>query len=313
MRCSLILVLVALALATPALCAQRHSGSPPTAPPRPAAAAAQPIVPVSSGMGPIQYVAVNYGVPAPQSLTRQLRADDDRTRAAALTAVGAPGEYLQRGHIGMPRSIQLEFAALSNNDDLDAILTVELDQHIVTAILVPDDSNWRRVATVSFATPFDDPRVTPSTFVHTARSFLQRGRYRVIFRADSTDPHGNYIENEAHLRVLGDKAMITMSFASASRDCNLAQTLTPGKRPDAGGCSVMRRWFTPDPADPFHHFNLVTGTGHMNAKEAADALGVSRTYETAHLHTFSCQPFSFSDGAMRFEPTANAVPCQAVK
>jgi len=312
MRCSLILV--ALALAAPAVCAQRHSGSPPTAPARPAAAAPQPIVPVSSGMGPLQYVAVNYGVPAPQSLTRQLRADDDRTRAAALSAVGAPGEYLARGHVGMPRSIQLEFAALSNNDDLDAILTVELDQHIVTAILVPDDSNWKRVATVSFATPFDDPHVTPSIFVHTARSFLQRGRYRVIFHADSTDPHGNYIENEAHLRVLGDKAMITMSFASASRDCNPGTAPAPaGKHPDASGCTVMRRWFTPDPADPYHHFNLVTGTGHLSAKEAADALGVSRTYETAHLHSFSCQPYTFSDGTMRFEPTANAGPCPVVK
>jgi hypothetical protein len=48
----------------------------------------------------------------------------------------------------MPRSIQLEFVALGTDDDLDALLTVELDQHIVTAILIPDDSNWRRIATV---------------------------------------------------------------------------------------------------------------------------------------------------------------------
>ena len=80
MRCSIILL--AVALGSVPLCAQRHSGSPPTAPARPAPP--QPIVPVSTGMGNIQVVQVNYGVPAPQSLTRQLRIDDERTRAAAF-------------------------------------------------------------------------------------------------------------------------------------------------------------------------------------------------------------------------------------
>src|ERR1700743_3835664 len=66
---------------------QRHSGgsSPPTAPP-PHAGGTGPVVAVSSGMGAIQYVAVNYGVPPPQALARQLRAEDERSRAAALSA-----------------------------------------------------------------------------------------------------------------------------------------------------------------------------------------------------------------------------------
>ena len=59
---------LALALAAAAVpaCAQRHSGitSPPTAPPPPQAAppAPAPIVAVSSGMGPLQFVQANAGM-----------------------------------------------------------------------------------------------------------------------------------------------------------------------------------------------------------------------------------------------------------
>jgi hypothetical protein len=257
-------------------------------------------------MGAIQFVAVNYGVPAPQSLTRQLRSDDERTRAAALSAIGVPGQYLQRGHTGWPHSIQLEFADLGSSDDLDAMLTVELDQHIVTAILTPDGDNWRRIATVFVADPFDDPRTTPATFAHTSRSELQKDRYQVIFRAVAADGKGGYTENEAHLRIFNNRAVITMSFTSASRDCSSAA----GKHADpAGGCNIVQRWLQPDPMDPVKHFNLVTATGHLTAHEAADVLANSRPYEFAHLRSFTCQPFLFSDTALRFEPTAASGAC----
>ncbi|AEU38114.1 hypothetical protein [Granulicella mallensis] len=306
------LIVLALALAAPVALAQRHSGSssPPTAPPGTPARPAngpQAITPASSGMGAIQFVAVNYGVPAPQSLTRQLRSDDDRTRAAALSAVGVPSQYLQRGHTGMPHSIQLEFADLGSSDDLDAMLTVEMDQHIVTAILMPDGDNWRRIATVFVADTFQDPRTTPATFAHTTRSLLQQDRYQAVFRALATDNKGNYTENEAHLRIFNNRAVITMNFASGARDCTSASV---GKRTDAaGGCNIVHRWLQPDPTDPAKHFTLVTATGHLSAHEAADPLGTSRAYEDAHLRNFSCQPFLFSDVALRFEPTAISGPC----
>jgi hypothetical protein len=123
---------------------------------------------------------VNYGVPAPQSLARQLEAEDDRTRSASLAAIGAPGQYLQRGHIPFAHSIQLDFVALGNTDELDAILTVELDQHLVSAILMPDNGNWKRIATMVFPTPFFDPTTNPGTFMRTARSFSQPNHYLAI-------------------------------------------------------------------------------------------------------------------------------------
>jgi hypothetical protein len=301
-----------LAVAALALCAetsavaQRHNGgsSPPTAPPATHNnKAPAPIVAASSGMGALQFAAVNYGVPAPQSLTRQLVIDDDRTRAAALSAIGAPGQYLVRGHIPYPHSIQLNFVALGNSDELDAILTVELDQHILSAILLPQDGNWRRIATVLYATPFNDPSTSPATFLRIDRSPQQSERYRAVFHALTPLPNGDYAENEAHLRVLNSRAVITMSFVNRARACATGHAHT--------GCDITRRWMQPDPADPSHRLTLVTATGHESSRNVADPLGTSVQIQDAHLRSFACQPFVFSDLTQHYEPVANSAPCTA--
>src|SRR5215469_18228119 len=140
MRRLLFLSLALAAAAIPAS-AQRHSGitSPPTAPPPPQAAppAPAPIAAVSSGMGPLQFLQANSPEPAPETLVAQLQAQDDRIRAAALSAIGAPTAYVSREHAPVPHSTQMEYVALSDSGELDAVLTVELDLHLVSAILVP--------------------------------------------------------------------------------------------------------------------------------------------------------------------------------
>ena len=191
--------------------AQKHSlgSAPPTAPPvAPKTTPAQPapiirapssatgthnaatsaltsgaIGPISSGLGAIQFAPASTGVPAPQSLTRQLSADDERIRLAALTALGAPGQYLNRGHVPVPHSMQLDMLQLGNTDELDALVTVELDQHVISAVLVPEGSTWRRVATLTFASSFNAGATTPSNFVHPLRSWLEPGRYRAVYHA----------------------------------------------------------------------------------------------------------------------------------
>jgi hypothetical protein len=293
----------ALALAAAPLCAQHRSGSPPTAP-------ARPPVAVSTGLGPIQFAAVDYGVPAPQSLTRQMRSDDDRTRAAALSAVGVPGQYLQHGRAPMPRSIALDFVQLGPDDDLDAILTLEMDQHIVSAILIPDGDNWRRIATVFVADPFSDPTNTVSTFVRTDRSLLAHGRYSATFRATAFDGHGSMTENQAQLMVINKRAVITTSFVSAARDCSAASTTT-GRATAAAGCNVVIRYLESDTADPLKHFTLVSASGHLSTHEATGQLGSDPIFIASHVRNFSCQPFVFSDQSLHFEPSGNSAPCPA--
>jgi hypothetical protein len=283
--------------------AQRHSGqsSPPTASHKPSIA---PVVAASSGLGALLFSPVNYGVPAPQSITRQLQADDERTRASSLSALGAPPQYLSHGHIPYPHSIKLDFAALGNSDELDAILTVELDQHLVSAILVPQDGDWHRVATMVFATPFSNPATMPSTFARAERSLLEHGRYAAVYRAIAYGPNGDYTENEAQVRVLNNKATVTISFVSGMRACDASKSQR--------GCDVTRRWLQNDVPDD-HRLTIVTATGHLNARDAADPLARMPGYQMARLRTFSCQPFVFSDASLHFEPAANPAPCGGSK
>jgi hypothetical protein len=301
MRSNALLFAVALATLCPlgAAVAQRHSGvsSPPTAPHK---TQPEPIVAVSSGLGALQFVQVNYGVPAPQSITRQLQAEDERTRASSLSALGAPPQYLSHGHIPYPRSVQLNFLALGNNDELDAILTVELDQHIVSAVLVPQDGDWHRIATVVFATPFSDPNTVPATFIRAERALAEHARYSAVYRAVANGPNGDFNENEARIRVANGKANIVLSFVSNARNCDASNSRK--------GCDLTRRWLQNEPPDD-HHVTLVTATGHLSARDAADPLARSPGFQMAHLRTFSCQPYVFNDGSQHFEPTANSGPC----
>ncbi len=295
--------------------AQRHSfgSSPPTPPlhiatsaPAPVfAVVAGPIAPVSAGLGAIQFLPSNFTVPAPQTLTRQLSADDERTRSGALSSLGAPGQYLGHGRVPFPHSVQLDLMQLSAGEELDALLTVELDQHIVSAVLVPDGDTWRKIATLTFPNAFSAANTTPATFARPLRSWLQPGRYRAVFHGSVTGPTGDFTENEADLRIINNRAVIILDFVSGARQCDNAGQFRPAHQ----SCELIQRWLEPDPADPTHHFTLITGVGHFSAHDALDPLTRSRNYRLTRLRSFACQPFVFSEPAQHFEPTASSVPC----
>ncbi len=270
-----------------------------------ATAATGPVAPISTGLGAIQFFSVNTSVPAPQTLTRQLSSDDERTRIGALTSLGAPGQYLNHGHVPVPHSMQLDMLELGNSEDLDALLTIELDQHVVSAVLVPDGSNWRRVATLMFASSFNAGATTPANFVRPLRSWLEPGRYRAVYHATVNGAAGDFTENEADLRVFNGRASVVMSFVSGARQCDTTGQLRPPRQT----CELIQRWLEPDPTDPTHHFTLITGLGHISAHEADDPLSQSRNYRLTRLRSFACQPLVFSEGAQHFEPTANSAPC----
>jgi hypothetical protein len=296
-------VLLGLLCALGTATAQRHDAgsAPPTAPPPKLLLLPQPIVPaaVNSGLGSLQFLPVNVAVSAPQALASELQSSDDRMRMAALAAVGAPAQYLNHGHIAFPHSIRLDFVALGNTAELDAILTVELDQHMLSAILMPQDDQWHRLATIIEPIAFTDPGTASSMFLREARSLLERQHYTAVFRAVTNGPSGDFTENEAHLRILNGHAVITMSFASTERSCDPAH-----QHP----CDFTERWLQRDTTDE-HRFLLVTATGHVKPNEVGDPIARSETFETAHLRTFTCQPFAFSDTTLHFEPASTPVPC----
>jgi hypothetical protein len=257
-------------------------------------------------MGPLQFVQANAIEPAPEALASQLQATDDRIRAAALSAIGAPTSYVSREHVPVPHSLQMNYIALGASGELDAILTVELDLHLVSAILVPSGSAWRRVATVTYATAFADPTTNLGTFLHTVRSLIGPDHYTAIFRGASVTPDGDLTEHEAHLNVLNGHAVITISFASAERVCE-----TPHLQPHTphGDCDLTERWLQAEPAQGDGAAILVTATGHVNTHDAIDPVSRMHLFDFAKGHNFDCQPFQFDDETSHYEPTANSAPC----
>lgn len=267
-----------------------------------------PVGPVSMGMGAIQFAPASASVPAPQTLTRQLAAEDERTRLGALASLGVPAQYLIHGRVPTPHSVQLDMVQLSSSDELDALLTVELDQHVVNAVLVPESmGTWKRVATLSFASSFSAGTTTPANFVRPLRSWLEPGRYRAVYHATVDSPGGDFTENEADLRIVNGHAAVVISFVSGARQCDATGQL----RPPHQTCEIIQRWLEPDPLDPTHHFTLITGVGHISAHEAEDPLSRSRNYRFTRLRSFACQPFVFSDTAMHFVPSSNSAACAA--
>lgn len=284
--------------------AQRHDvgSSPPTAPP-PKQVVKPPVIipdPIFAGLGPMQFSTTNSSVSAPQTLAVEIQSSDDRLRTAALAAIGVPSQYLSHGHVAFPHSVRLDFIALGNTAELDAILTVELDQHLISAILMPVDDEWHHIASVVYATPFGNSSTTPATFLHTDRSLLAHQYYTAIFHATANGPNGDFTESEAHLRILNGHAVIIASFASAERSCDPTH-----QRP----CDLTERWFQPDTTDPDHRFLLVSAAGHVKPNESGDPIARSQTFETAHLRTFTCQPFAFSDTTLHFESIATPTAC----
>jgi hypothetical protein len=118
--------------------------------------------------------------------------------------------------------------------------------------------------------------------------------------------NSDYAENEAQVRILNNKAMVTISFISSSRSC---VTIPQPPAKSQAGCEILQRWLQADPSDPERRFILVTGSGRLNEKEMTDVLNKARFFQTTHLRTFTCQPYIFSDVTEHYEPMANASPC----
>ncbi len=284
--------------------AQRHDlgSAPPTAPPAKPLAAPQAAPLATPSLGTLQFATMNLAVSAPQELATQLQTSDDRLRTAALAAVGAPETYLDHGHVPFPHSVRLDFLALGTSNELDAILTVELDQHLVSAIFMPEDEQWHRVATVIYPTSFTNPSTTPYTFLRADRALREPQHYTAIYHSTAASPNGDFTETEVHLRILNGHPTITTGFASSERTCDPSH-----QRP----CDITQRWLQPDSTDPEHRFLLVTATGHDKPNETGDPIAHAETFEESRLRDFSCQPFAFSDTTLHFEPSGPAAPCVA--
>ena len=316
LRWALVLV---LAGAAGAASAQRHDtgSSPPTAPPS-KTETPHPVLASPPSMGALAFLTDNIPVPDPESLAAQMRAADDLTRADALVAVGAPAWYLEQGPIPTPHSVRLDLLPLGDSRTLDAILTVELEHHIVSAVLIPVPAQsqgpvkssgsdplprqvqWRRIATLTYPANFGNPSAIPRNFLITNHSLLNPLRYTAVFHTITYGPNRNFKEAEVHLQVLAGHALITAGVTSSQRSCDDTHP---------HHCQIIQRWLQPDASDPRHRFLLVTATAYAPRNQPGSPISHARIFADSHQRTFICQPFSFSSATLHFEPLASPSLC----
>ena len=305
--------------------AQRHDtgSSPPTAPPS-KLETPRPVLPATPDLGALEFVTDNVPVSAPQALAAQLRDSHDLTRAGALVAVGAPAWYLEQGFIPTPHSVRLDLLPLGDSGLLDAILTVELDHHIVSAILLPrpaksqaqanghasvsllgksqspPPAQWYRIATLIDPTSSANPSGSIQRFLLTSRSLVNPARYTAVYHTITESPNRDFKETEVRLQVFSGHAVITAGFTSRQRSCDAAAQ---------DPCEITQRWLQPDPSDPRHRFLLVTATGYEQRGAPGKPIAHTRIFEDSHLRTFLCQPLSFSNATLQFQPLAGPTSC----
>ena len=138
--------------------------------------------PSAAGLGAIQFVAgqlrcARAAGPHPPAALR--RRPHPRRRALRHRRAG---QYLQHGHIPMPRAIELELVnAIQQRRSRRAAYRRARPAHRHRR----HDPAGRQLApyrhTCIYPTPFYDPTTTPSTWLRTARSLVQADRYRAIF------------------------------------------------------------------------------------------------------------------------------------
>ncbi len=309
--------------------AQRHDmgSSPPTAPPS-KFATPRPVLPATPDLGALTFVTDDVPVSAPQALAAQLRDSHDLTRAGALVAVGAPAWYLEQGSIPTPHSVRLDLLPLGDSRKLDAILTVELDRHIVSAILLPlparlqasasgqtpadlaekspspPPAQWYRIATLIDATSYGSPSDSLQRFLLASRSLVDPLRYTAVYHTITEGPNRDFKETEVRLQIFSGHAVITAGFTSRQRSCDDAAQ---------DPCEITRRWLQPDPSDPRHRFLLVTATGYQQRGERGKTIAHTKIFEDSHLRTFLCQPLSFSKAALQFEPLSGPTACSNIR
>ena len=284
--------------------AQRHDAgsAPPTAPPPKQIIVPPPIIsnPINAGIGSLLLTSIDAAAPAPQALATELQSSDDRMRTSALASIGAPSQYLNRGHVPFPRSIRLDFLALGSTPELDALLTVQLDQHLISAILAPVDDEWHRVAIMTYPLTANDRGTTLATFVRSDRSLLDPTHYDAIFHAATNGSSGDLTENEAHLRIINGHATVVMSFASTERTCDPTHQHT---------CELTERWLQSDASSTNHQVLLVTATGHIRPPDSDNPIAHAEIFETSHLRSFTCQPFVVSDITHQLQSSAGPTSC----
>jgi hypothetical protein len=144
-------------------------------------------------LGSLTFSRTHLRWPTPDSLVKDLRADDDQTRLQALALIGAsPSGDMP----GTPLEVELRYASLGSDAQQQAIVGVDLGPMLFGAVAVHENGVWHRIANFSCWCKYEFGDLV-GDFIH-VESGPENG-LELVLRA-SGGGTGVYSQDEAHFR-----------------------------------------------------------------------------------------------------------------
>jgi hypothetical protein len=250
--------------------------------------------------------------PAPPSIVRDLRSDDDYVRRKALLRIGSTEAqtrftvYAKDGSIAgeaiaRPDQVELRYAPLGSTDTEQAIVAIQLGgQYTIAAVATPEGNGWKRIASFGCWCKYDTESIL-ETFVSLVQApgpmeYPYGERYELVLRA-SGGGTGIYTQNEVHFRLYKGEMKPVISFVSRLLSWIMGDTQHPSRE------RIERRWFE-------------SGTGIL-IEGRAESTAVDASHFRIHdldvryLKTFTCRQYRWNQDAFAYELVAGVDPCAA--
>ncbi len=170
--------------------------------------------------------------PEPGKLAEELISKDDSVRLRAILLIGLADEdahvsYQSSGterQTIRPDLVRLNYAALGEGPDLQAVLAFQAEDQVFVAVATPTKAGWVRIAYASMWSKYD--LATGDALFENVRLSSDPDSNMTIFPAkfelvlrSSGGGSGIYVQQEAHYRVFEGELRNVFSFESAQRSC----------------------------------------------------------------------------------------------
>ncbi|MGA2712092.1 MAG: hypothetical protein ABSG41_03220 [Bryobacteraceae bacterium] len=152
---------------------------------------------------------------SPESVVRDLRADDDGTRAKALRLFGYPEAEMK--DVPKPDQIELRYAAIGDDATLQAIVAITVNVSMAyAAVAVPRAKGWERIGTFFCWCKYES---SPLQFVDIRLASSSGRAWSELVLRPSGGGTGVYGRDEAHFRIHNGALRKVISFVSFRRSC----------------------------------------------------------------------------------------------
>jgi hypothetical protein len=234
--------------------------------------------------------------PAPESLVKDLRSEDDARLTKALGLLGIPQRQLPSA-AEIPEEVQLRYAALGTDQTEQAIISVNMPPMLFGAVVARKKDGWRRIASFSCWCKYESDDLL-GDFVK-----VDSGTRTELVLHASGGGTGIYSQTEARFRYYRGELKLVFSFISNQRECD----------PTAPGpykCRVERRWFYQTDWDSVAGAVLVESSFSFPADAVPEAEWAVSDLELRNVKAFSCKKFKWERHKFAYEQLGSASPCR---